>query len=108
MRAALLSLLLAGATPVAAEHVPLRFEEAQSLIGRPVLSADAVPLGRLVATRALPDGGFHSIVLLDEALEAGISALIVEGLARAPDGSLRLAEAADVLADRMQLRIGDG
>ncbi|TFL17797.1 hypothetical protein [Jannaschia formosa] len=106
MRAFLLGLALCAAVPAAAEHVPLSFDEAEALIGEPVLTADAIPLGRLVATRPAPEGGFVCIVMLDAALEARTSALIVEGLRRAPDGSLRLAEASDTLADRMRLPIG--
>jgi hypothetical protein len=108
MRALLLSLALGLATPAAAEHVPLRLEEAEAMIGMPVLTSDAFPLGRLIATQSQPDGTFICIVMLDADLGAGISPLIVEGLRRAPDGSLRLAEASDTLADRMRLPLGDG
>ncbi|UWQ16337.1 hypothetical protein [Jannaschia sp. M317] len=82
---------------------PLRVDEARAVVGTDVLTADAVRLGRLVAVNEMSDGLFSCVVMLDRALRVQTSALMVAGLSRASDGSLRLADDAATLAARMNL-----
>ncbi|WP_371154347.1 hypothetical protein [Jannaschia sp. 2305UL9-9] len=82
---------------------PLLLSDAPGAVGAPVLTSDEVKLGHLVAFRPQDDGGVFCIVQLDDELRVDTSALMVAGLMRATDGSLRLVEDAATLADRMKL-----
>jgi hypothetical protein len=105
MRVLLLLLVLTASPALAVDLSPLPADQAEGLVGAPVLSADAVPMGRLIAAQVTPEGDLVCIVRLDAALSSRTSPLLVNGLLRAPDGSLRLPEPASVLADRMHLSL---
>jgi hypothetical protein len=105
MRLALLLLILAAPAVRAADLLPLEPRAAREAVGAAVLTADAVPFGRLIATRVSPEGRLTCVVLLDEGLGPRTSPLLVEGLLLASDGTLRLPEPAAVLADRMRLTL---
>jgi hypothetical protein len=105
MRHLFLFLALTAAPAAAADLAPLRLSQAAEALGARVLSADAVPLGTLVAARPLDGDAVACIVQLDAALTARTSPLVVEGLLLASDGSLRLPERAETIAERMRLTL---
>ncbi|GIT92478.1 hypothetical protein JANAI62_29360 [Jannaschia pagri] len=82
---------------------PLTLADAPDAVGDMVLTADAVKLGQLVGIREQADGSFLCIVQLDRDLRVATSALLVAGLLRASDGSLRVPEDAASLASTMKL-----
>jgi hypothetical protein len=90
--------------PAAAAERAVSLEEARSLIGQPVTTADGVPLGHLVATRPGPEGDVICIVRLDERLSRGTSPLQFVGLRRDAGGGLRVADGSAALNRSIGLR----
>jgi hypothetical protein len=68
---------------------PLGVPDATARIGETVLTADGVPVGRLMAVRAGPGDSAICIVELSPELRARTSPLVVDGLHPGADG-LRL------------------
>lgn len=82
---------------------PIILTEAQAAIGSAVLTSDDVKLGHLIGVNDQGDGAFLCFVQLRKPLRVDTSPLIVAGLVRGEDGTLRLTEDAATLADRMKL-----
>ena len=105
-RAVILAVLLAlssvGARAMDALH-PLSLADVPAAVGTAVLTSDDVQLGHLIGYNEQGNGEFLCFVQLDASLRVDTSPLIVAGLLRHKDGSLRLAEDAATLADRMKL-----
>ncbi|MEM7488169.1 MAG: hypothetical protein AAF390_03490 [Pseudomonadota bacterium] len=93
---------LALAAPAAATE-ELTVDQAASLVGTAVATADDVPLGKLIAVQTGPRGCALTIVKLHDRLEKQTSPLQVVGLQLGADGKLRVTDGSADLERTMGL-----
>ncbi|MGB3407929.1 MAG: hypothetical protein WBA67_10585 [Jannaschia sp.] len=100
---ALMLVVLPLAAQAMDDRHPLHLSDVADAVGSAVLTADDVKLGHLVAFSEQGEGRFLCFVQLVPSLRVETSPLIVSGLLRHEDGTLRLAENAASIAERMKL-----